>query len=84
MAERRVVYVGGIPDSFAPSDLRRRFDVFGTIVTTSVHFRERGYVCTDLPASLTEAMGINTIDSILFVHRFWYGIYSLGLTTSMA
>ena len=42
MAQRRVVYVGGIPDGFAPSDLRRRFDSFGDIETTSVHFRQKG------------------------------------------
>ena len=42
MAERRVVYVGGIAENHAPSDLRKRFDVFGEIESTSVHFRMRG------------------------------------------
>lgn len=39
MAERRVVYVGGIPRKYTPSDLRKRFDAFGEIEDASVHFR---------------------------------------------
>ncbi|XP_064601909.1 uncharacterized protein LOC135467914 [Liolophura sinensis] len=40
--ERRIVYVGKIPDTFTRKQLRARFDRFGEIEETSVHFRENG------------------------------------------
>ncbi|XP_067949365.1 protein SON-like isoform X2 [Watersipora subatra] len=42
MAERRVVYVGGISNKHTPLELRERFGRFGEIETTAVHFRLRG------------------------------------------
>lgn len=37
--ERRVIYVGGISANTTKEDLRRRFQRFGPITSTSVHFR---------------------------------------------
>ncbi|KAK3095576.1 hypothetical protein FSP39_016258 [Pinctada imbricata] len=42
MKERRIVYVGKIPDSYTKRALRRRFERFGVIEEVSVHFRENG------------------------------------------
>lgn len=38
--ERRVIYVGRIPDDTTKAELRRRFEVFGPIVEINLHFRE--------------------------------------------
>ncbi|XP_052127823.1 serine/arginine repetitive matrix protein 2 isoform X3 [Frankliniella occidentalis] len=38
--ERRVIYVGRIPEDTTKAELRRRFEVFGPIVDISLHFRE--------------------------------------------
>ncbi|XP_064465815.1 peroxisome proliferator-activated receptor gamma coactivator-related protein 1-like isoform X2 [Ornithodoros turicata] len=40
--ERRVVYVGNIPEGTTRFDLRQRFGRFGAIEEVSVHFRDRG------------------------------------------
>ncbi|XP_067656311.1 peroxisome proliferator-activated receptor gamma coactivator 1-alpha-like [Haliotis asinina] len=40
--ERRIVYVGKIPDGYTRRELRRRFGRFGEIEDVSVHFREYG------------------------------------------
>ncbi|KAK6177996.1 hypothetical protein SNE40_012843 [Patella caerulea] len=40
--ERRIVYVGRIPDSYTKRDLKKRFDRFGEIENVSTHFREAG------------------------------------------
>ncbi|KAF4528311.1 hypothetical protein B566_EDAN014987, partial [Ephemera danica] len=40
--ERRVIYVGRLPEGTTKSDLRKRFEVFGPIIDISVHFREHG------------------------------------------
>jgi RNA recognition motif-containing protein len=38
--ERKIVYVGRIPDGFTRRQLRKRFERFGEIEEVSVHFRE--------------------------------------------
>ncbi|XP_034254611.1 serine/arginine repetitive matrix protein 2-like isoform X2 [Thrips palmi] len=38
--ERRVIYVGRIPEDTTKAELRRRFEVFGPIVDINLHFRE--------------------------------------------
>ncbi|XP_013378630.1 serine/arginine repetitive matrix protein 2 isoform X2 [Lingula anatina] len=38
--ERRIIYVGKIPDNYTRRDLRRRFDRFGPIEQVGIHFRE--------------------------------------------
>ncbi|KAL5015839.1 hypothetical protein ScPMuIL_005428 [Solemya velum] len=40
--QRRIVYVGRIPDSYTKGKLRRRFGMFGDIVDVRLHFREHG------------------------------------------
>jgi RNA recognition motif-containing protein len=40
--ERRVIYVGRLPDGTSKVELRRRFELFGPIIDISVHFREHG------------------------------------------
>ena len=40
--ERRIVYVGRIPNDYTKGDLRQRFSRFGVIEDVSVHFREHG------------------------------------------
>lgn len=40
--ERRVIYVGRLPEGTTKNDLRKRFEVFGPIIDISVHFREHG------------------------------------------
>lgn len=40
--ERRVIYVGNIPEGTTRTDLRQRFGHFGHIEEVSVHFRDRG------------------------------------------
>nr|KAG5690852.1 hypothetical protein BaRGS_031204 [Batillaria attramentaria] len=40
--ERKIVYVGRIPESYTRKDLRKRFERFGQIEDVSVHFREAG------------------------------------------
>ncbi|CAN7999767.1 unnamed protein product [Ixodes pacificus] len=40
--ERRVIYVGNIPEGTTRTDLRQRFAQFGNIEEVSVHFRDRG------------------------------------------
>lgn len=40
--ERRVIYVGRLDDGITNADLRRRFEIFGSIVDISIHFREHG------------------------------------------
>ena len=40
--ERKIVYVGKIEEGTLSSDLRSRFQTFGSIVDVSIHFRERG------------------------------------------
>ncbi|CAN7982830.1 unnamed protein product [Ixodes hexagonus] len=40
--ERRVIYVGNIPEGTTRTDLRQRFAPFGPIEEVSVHFRDRG------------------------------------------
>lgn len=40
--ERRVIYVGNIPEGTTRTDLRQRFAQFGCIEEVSVHFRDRG------------------------------------------
>lgn len=47
--ERKIVYVGKIPDGYTRRELRRRFERFGKIEEVSVHFREGRYVDLDLP-----------------------------------
>ncbi|KAL2726984.1 serine/arginine repetitive matrix protein 2-like isoform X1 [Vespula squamosa] len=42
LQERRIVYVGCLDEGITKADLRRRFEAFGPIVDTSVHFREHG------------------------------------------
>lgn len=42
--ERRVIYVGRIPEDTTKAELRRRFEVFGPIVDINLHFREHAYV----------------------------------------
>ena len=38
--ERRVIYVGRIPEDTTKAELRRRFEVFGPIVDINLHFRD--------------------------------------------
>lgn len=38
--ERRVIYVGRIPEETTKAELRKRFEMFGPIVDISLHFRE--------------------------------------------
>ncbi|XP_046358461.2 peroxisome proliferator-activated receptor gamma coactivator 1-alpha-like isoform X2 [Haliotis rufescens] len=40
--ERRIVYVGKIPEGYTRRELRKRFGRFGDIEDVSVHFREYG------------------------------------------
>ena len=40
--ERKIVYVGKIEEGTMKADLRNRFQMFGSIVDVSIHFRERG------------------------------------------
>ena len=40
--ERKIIYVGKIPDGTTKSDLRHRFGKFGPIKEVSVHFRDFG------------------------------------------
>lgn len=40
--ERRIVYVGKIPQDYTKSQLRKRFRRFGEIEEVSTHFREAG------------------------------------------
>lgn len=40
MKDRKIVYVGNIPDGFTRRQLRKRFECFGEIEEVSVHFRE--------------------------------------------
>lgn len=42
MEERKIVYVGRIPEKYTRKDLRKRFERFGQIEDVSVHFREAG------------------------------------------
>lgn len=38
--ERRVIYVGRLGEEVTKTSLRRRFEVFGTVMDVSIHFRE--------------------------------------------
>lgn len=40
--ERRIIYVGKIPNNYTKRKLRKRFECFGEIEEASVHFRESG------------------------------------------
>lgn len=42
MAERRVVYVGGIGDRYTRGDLKKRFAGFGEIENVLTRLREKG------------------------------------------
>ncbi|XP_033756551.1 peroxisome proliferator-activated receptor gamma coactivator 1-alpha-like isoform X2 [Pecten maximus] len=42
MEERRIIYVGRIPNDYTRSDMRKRFQRFGEIEHVQLHFRERG------------------------------------------
>lgn len=44
--ERRVVYVGRIRSSMTHDELRERFAQFGEVECVSLHFRDRGCVCS--------------------------------------
>ena len=40
MAERRVVYVGGVDEKYTRGDLRKRFAGFGEIENVKIHLRD--------------------------------------------
>ena len=40
--ERRIVYVGKLPDGMTRDVLRKRFQTFGKIEEISLHFRDHG------------------------------------------
>jgi len=40
--ERRIVYIGRIPNDMTKQMMRRQFEHFGDIEEVSVHFREHG------------------------------------------
>lgn len=40
--ERRVLYVGRLEEGITKAELRTQFEVFGTIIDISIHFREHG------------------------------------------
>ncbi|XP_062585446.1 peroxisome proliferator-activated receptor gamma coactivator 1-alpha-like, partial [Saccostrea cucullata] len=42
MKDRRIIYVGKIPNNYSKRQLRKRFECFGEIEEVSVHFRECG------------------------------------------
>lgn len=42
MKDRRIIYVGKIPNNYTKKKLRKRFECFGDIEEVSVHFRESG------------------------------------------
>ncbi|XP_061171317.1 peroxisome proliferator-activated receptor gamma coactivator 1-alpha-like [Saccostrea echinata] len=42
MKDRRIIYVGKIPNNYTKRQLRKRFECFGEIEEVSVHFRECG------------------------------------------
>lgn len=44
--ERRVVYVGRIRRTMTQEELSERFSQFGEVECVSLHFRDRGWVCT--------------------------------------
>ena len=41
-AERRIIYVGCIPDHYTRRKLHHRFEKFGEIEQVQLHFREHG------------------------------------------
>lgn len=46
--ERRVVYVGRIHGTMTQKELKERFSLFGEIEDCTLHFRDHGYVQTQL------------------------------------
>ncbi|KAK3932097.1 Peroxisome proliferator-activated receptor gamma coactivator-related protein 1 [Frankliniella fusca] len=75
--ERRVIYVGRIPEDTTKAELRRRFEVFGPIVDISLHFREHadnyGFVTFAYKVDAYEAVERGNDDPTQPVYELCFG-----------